>query len=105
MRLALTMFLAMSGAAAADAQSRVSDCWVAPREATADPVEVVFEIDETGQLTAMPTSPEASSDDASRVAMGEAGIRAVRRCAPYQAPAGKHRVYFPAPPEEQPTRA
>jgi hypothetical protein len=98
------MFLMMSGAASADPQDKVIRCWSPPAGAVETEVEVRFQIDEDGALIDIPSSPQADSKDSKDIAAAEAAIRAVRRCAPYQIPAGAYRVFFPYP-EPMPDRA
>ena len=100
MRLALAMMVATTGAALADPQEDVMRCWSPPSGARDTKVEIAFNLDRDGALVAAPTSPQSASTDLRQSAAVEAGFRAVRRCSPYDVPAGIYRVFFPEAPSE-----
>lgn len=96
MLLALVVLSMTGGTAMADLQEDVQRCWNPPAGATGASVSVRLNVGADGQLTGIPTSPHAATGNTAERAAAEAGIRAVRRCAPYRIPAGDYEVAFGA---------
>lgn len=81
----------------ADISESVMACWTPAVAAESQSSEVEFELSADGQLIGDPTSPALTSADPSERVAAEAAVRAVRRCAPFNAPAGRYQTQIPTP--------
>lgn len=86
---------ALPAASAPDLTRQFQKCWNPPHDMNGVEIEVLFEIDAAGELIDMPQSSDATAGDVRTRQTAQAAINAVRRCAPYNAPEGQHRITVP----------
>lgn len=92
MILAGAALLAASGAAASPVQQLAQACWSPPRISA--PATVTVRLGNSGEIIDFGNADGDQSDPAWRPSV-EALVRAIRRCSPYDVPAGDYQVSLP----------